>query len=80
MSQPQTRWHWVTPAWLSWEQAQTYTNLPEHILRALVYQRLFRVQGLYSRIRPTKINRDSIDELFRAAAARGAPIYWKSNI
>jgi len=77
--EPEIRWRWVYPAWLSWEQAEIYSGLPRRILRELAYQRLIRIRSLYSHRHPTRIQRDSIDELFRSAARSGEPIYWQRN-
>jgi hypothetical protein len=80
MSAPQARWRWVFPTWLSWEQAEIYTQLPRQILRELIISRQIRAQGLFSRVgHPTKINRFSIDELFRTAAESGTTIYWRNS-
>jgi len=80
MSEPEIRWRWICPTWLSWEQAEVYSGLPRRILRELALQRLIRAQFLYSHRRPTRIRRDSLDELFRRAAQTGEPICWQANI
>jgi hypothetical protein len=78
-SEPEIRWRWVYPTWLSWEQAEVYSGLPRRILRELAHQRRIRAQSLYSRSEgPTRIQRDSIDELFRTAAQTGEPICWRA--
>jgi hypothetical protein len=76
MSEPEIRWRWVCPTWLSWAQAETYTSLPRRILRELALQRLVVARSFYSRRHPTRINRFSIDELF---GRDQQPIYWQKN-
>jgi hypothetical protein len=78
--EPELRWRWVCPAWLSWPQAEIYSSLPRRILRELALQRLIRAQSLYSHCHPTRIRRDSIDTLFHTAAQTGEPICWRGHI
>jgi hypothetical protein len=79
MSEPEPRWRWVFPVWMTLEQTEVYTQLPRSILRELIISRQIRAQGFYSRIHPIKVNRSSVDELLRTAADKGEPICWRIN-
>jgi hypothetical protein len=55
-----SRLRWVRPAWLTWEQAQTYSSLPPKVLGDLISRRLLRTRDT---LKGRLIMRDSIDRL-----------------
>jgi hypothetical protein len=52
------RVRWIRPAWLNWNQAQTYSGLPVYVLRTLIAARRLR-----TREQGRLIGRDSIDRM-----------------
>jgi hypothetical protein len=60
---------WIRPAWLTIAQAQIYSSLPPHVLRALVVNKWLRREG-------TKIYRDSIDQVLLEASINRQVIFW----
>jgi hypothetical protein len=55
---------WVRPAWLTWEQALTYSSLPASVLRNLIADRRLRTRATP---KGRLVSRDSIDHLFQDA-------------
>ena len=56
------RIRWVCPAWLTWEQARTYSSLPAHMLRDLIAERRLRTRATS---KGRLISRDSIDRFLQ---------------
>ena len=58
------RVRWVCPAWLTFEQALTYSSLPAGVLRELMAARRLRTRATPS---SRVISRASIDRFFQGA-------------